>query len=121
MLKVKTIPILSRIISKLDIAPIVSVLKKTDVFKESKGKKDALKQLSSEKIVELGFEVLPEITAQLGNIGDDIPEFIALYYGVSREEAGEKDFSEVLNDLIHDKGIRTFFKTALRKKAECDA
>lgn len=121
MLKVKTIPVLLRIISKLDIAPIVSALKKADVFKESKGKKDALKQLSGEKIVELGLTVLPEITAQLCNIGGDIPEFVSVYYGISIEEANERDFSEVLNDLIHDEGIRAFFKTALRKKAERDA
>ena len=121
MLKIKTIPVLTRIISKLDIKPIVNSLKNADIFKESKGKKDALKQLSGEKAVELGFELLPEITAQLGVIGEDIPQFVATYYGISSEEAAEKDFAEVLNDIIHDEGIRGFFATALRKKVEREA
>ena len=55
MLKIKTIPVLTRIISKIDVKPIVESLKNADIFKESKGKKDALKQLSGEKAVELGF------------------------------------------------------------------
>lgn len=117
MLKIKTIPVLSRIVSKIDIKPIVASLKNADVFKEAKGKKDALKQLSGEKAAELGFEILPEITNQIGVIGEDIPEFVSLYYGISQEEANEKDIGEVINDLIHDTGIRTFFATALRKKA----
>ena len=117
MLKIKTIPVLTRIISKID----VESLKNADIFKESKGKKDALKQLSGEKAVELGFEILPEITVQLGAIGEDIPEFVALYYGISEEEAAEKDFAEVLNDLVHDEGIRGFFSTALRKKVGREA
>jgi hypothetical protein len=49
MLKIKTIPVLTRIISKIDVKPIVQTLKNADIFKESKGKKDALKQLSGEK------------------------------------------------------------------------
>lgn len=121
MLKIKTIPVLTRIISKIDVKPIVESLKNADIFKESKGKKDALKQLSGEKAVELGFEILPEITVQLGAIGEDIPEFVALYYGISEEEAAEKDFAEVFNDLIHDEGIRGFFSTALRKKVGREA
>lgn len=121
MLKVKTIPVLLRIIAKIDTKPLTDKLKRADIFKEAEGKKDALSQLSNEKMVELGFELLPEITAQLGNIGGDLPEFIALYYGISIEDAGERDFSQVLNDLIYDEGIRSFFKNALRKKAEREA
>ena len=35
-----------------------------------------------------------------------------------REEADEKDFGEVVRDLLGDEGIRSFFATALRKKVE---
>ncbi len=121
MLKIKTIPVLTRIISKLDLKPVIEIFKNADIFKEAKGKKDALKQLSGEKATELGFAMLAEITPQLGAVGEDLPEFVALYYGISIEEAAEKDFAEVLNDLIHDEGIRGFFATALRKKVEREA
>lgn len=118
MLKIKTIPVLTRIISKLDTKPVLDALKDADIFDKANGKKDAVKQLSGEKAAELGFNVLAAITPQLGRIGEDIPEFVSLYYGISREEADEKDLAEVINDLINDKGIRDFFATALRKKAE---
>lgn len=118
MLKIKTIPVLTRIVSKLDVKPIVESLKAADVFKEAKGKKDAMKQLKGDKAVELGFEILPSILPQLDRIGAELPEFVSLYYGISLEDAEEKDLAEVINDLINDKGIRDFFATALRKKVE---
>lgn len=121
MLKIKTIPVLTRIISKLDLKPVIELFKSADIFKDAKNKGDALKQLSGEKAAELGFTMLAEITPQLGAVGEDLPEFVALYYGISEEEAAEKDFAEVLNDLIHDEGIRGFFSTALRKKVGREA
>ncbi len=118
MLKVKTIPVLSRMIAKLDTKPIVETLKNADIFKNTGSKTEALAEIKGEKAVELGFELIAEITPQLDRIGDDIPEFISLYKGVSLEEAGEFDFAEVLNEIINDEGIRNFFKNALRKKVE---
>lgn len=121
MLKVKMIPVLSRIISKLDLKPVINTVRGADIFENTDTKEAALKQLNKEKAAELTFEILSDITPQLDKVGNDIPELISLYYGISREEADEKDFAEVLNDLINDEGIRAFFKTALRKKAERDA
>lgn len=118
MLKIKCVPVLARIIGKIDLKPIVKSLKEADIFKEVKNKKDAIEQFTDEKIVELGFEILPAIAPQIGAIGEDIPELVALYYDISVEEASEKDLLAVFNDFIHDKGIRGFFDTALRKKAE---
>lgn len=118
MLTVKTIPVITRIISKLDTKPIIRILKESDIFEEAHGKKEALAQLKGEKAVELGMEIFSEMTPQLGVIGADIPEIVALYYGISQEEANEKDIAEVINDLIHDEGIKSFFSTALRKKVE---
>ena len=120
MLKVKTVPVLARIIAKLDVKPIVKKLREADIFANNADKEQALEEIKGEKAVELGFELIAEITPQLDKIGDDIPEFIALYKGVSLEEAGEMDFSEVLNELIYDEGIRNFFKNALRRKVEHD-
>lgn len=118
MLKIKTIPVLSRIISKIDLKPVIRALKNADIFDKSENAKEAVKQLNKEKAAELAFEIISEITPQLDKIGEDLPEFVSLYYGITREEADEKDFGEVVNDLIHDEGIRGFFSTALRKKVE---
>ena len=118
MLKIKTIPVLTRIVSKIDLKPVVEALKNADIFKEAKNKQDALSQLSGEKALELGFEILPAITGQLGMIGEELPEFVALYYDISIEEAGEKDIADVFRDILPDKGILNFFSTALRKKVE---
>ena len=118
MLKIKTVPVLTRIIAKLDLKPVISILKNTDVFGEAKNKAEALKELKGEGAAELGFEILGAITPQLDRIGEDIPEFVSLYKGVSLEEAGEFDLAEIVNEVIHDEGITGFFKNALRKKAE---
>lgn len=118
MLKIKTVPVLTRIIAKLDLNPAIAALKEADIFAESKDKAEALKQLTNEKAAELAFQILAAVTPQLDKIGEDIPEFVALYKGVSLEEAGEMDLAEIVNDVIHDEGITGFFKNALRKKAE---
>lgn len=118
MLKIKTIPVLTRMIAKIDMKPIMNTLKNADVFDAATNKKDAVKQLSSEQMGELAFDLLAEITPQLDKIGEEIPEFVSLYKGVTIEEAGEMDVGEVINDLINDEGIRTFISRALRGKAE---
>ena len=77
-LKVKTLPVLSRIIAKLDVKPVIQTLKNADVFKGAKDKKQAVEELKGEKAMELGFEIIAEITPQLDKIGDDLYEFIDL-------------------------------------------
>lgn len=118
MLKIKTVPVLTRIIAKLDLKPAIETLKNADIFAESKNKNEAIQQLTKEKAAELAFDILAAITPQLGKIGEDIPEFVSLYKGVSLEEAGEYDLFEIVSEIIHDEGITGFFKNALRKKAE---
>lgn len=118
MLKVKTIPVLSRMIAKLDIKPILKRLKEADIFANATTKKEAIEEIRGEKAVELGIEVIADILPQLDRIGDDIPLFIALYKDVSIENAAEMDFAEILNEVINDEGIRGFFSTALRRKVE---
>lgn len=118
MLTVKTIPILSKMLAKIDVKPILKLLKEADIFKNAKDKKEALEELKGEKGVELGLKVVGEILPQLGEIGDDIPKFIALYKGVDLKEAENMDFSEVLGEIIHDEGIRRFFSNVLRRRAE---
>lgn len=116
MLTIGTIPILFKIIGKIDIKPITQRLKEMDIFDEPTDGKSAARQLSKEKVGILAFEILGDITPQLGKIADDLPPLIAAYKGISVDEAKKLDAVEVISELIHDAGIRSFFKTALRKK-----
>lgn len=120
MLTIGTMPIMLKIVGKLDIKPIIPMLKKLDIFEEPKDAedaKDALKKLSKEKAGVLACEVLAEITPQLGKIADDLPPLVAAYKGISVAEAQKLDAAEVINELVNDEGVRSFFKRALRKKA----
>lgn len=116
MLKIKTVPVLTRIIAKLDIKPAIEAIKNADIFEDSDNKTEAIQQITGEKAAELAFDILAAITPQLDKIGEDIPEFVSLYKGVSLEEAGELDLFEIVSEVIHDEGITGFFKNALRKK-----
>lgn len=118
MLTIKTMPILLKIVGKLDIKPIIPMLKDLDIFDEADSKENAVAQLSKEKVGVLAFEVIGELTPQLGKIADDIPPLVAAYKNVSIEEAEKLNAAEIINEIISDKGIRSFFQTALRKKAE---
>lgn len=120
MLTIGTMPIMLKIVGKLDIKPVISMLKTLDIFEEPKDgedAKDALKKLSREKVGVLACEVLAEITPQLGKIADDLPPLVAAYKGISVAEAQKLDAAEVINELVNDEGVRSFFKRALRKKA----
>lgn len=117
MLKIKVVPVLSRMISKLDVQPIIDVLS-TDIFNNTTNAKEALAELQGDKATELGGKIIAAILPQLGRIGDDVPEFVALYKGIPISEAEELDLAETINEIIYDDAIRHFFTTALRKKVE---
>lgn len=118
MLNIETLPLLLKIVSKLDITPVVEKLKGVDIFEEPKDGEDAKKQLSREKVGVIAMETIAELTPQLGKIADDLPPLVAAYKGVTVEEAKKLDAAEVINEIITDEGIITFFKRALRKKVE---
>ncbi len=120
MLTVKTVPVLMRMIAKLDIKPVINTLKEADIFKNAENKQEALAQLQGDAALELGTELIAEIAPQLDKIADDIPVFVALYKDMSLTEAGKLDFAEVLCDIRNDKDIINFFFKALRKKVEQD-
>ena len=121
MLTIKTMPMLLKIVGKLDIKPAVEMLKGLDIFEDAKDAKDAMKQLSREKVGILACEILCELTPQLGKIADDLPPLVAAYKNIPIAEAEQLDAAEVINEIIHDEGVTTFFKRALRKKAEQEA
>ena len=114
MLKIELIPQLFKIISKLDMKPIIEHLKNVDIYDENEGEKT----LSKEKVGLLTFEIFSELMPQLGKIGADIPEFVSIYKGVSLEEAKKLDLAEIINDIVNDEGILFFFKRAFKKRAE---
>lgn len=118
MLTIKTMPMLLKIVGKLDITPAINKLKTLDIFKEADSKEDAMKQLDREKVGALALEMLADLTPQLGKIADDIPPLVAAYKDITIAEAEKLDAAEVINEIIHDDGIVTFFKRALRKKVE---
>ena len=66
----------------------------------------------------LTIKTMPMLLKIVGKIADDLPPLVAAYYDISLEEAYKKDAAEVINDLINDEGIVSFFKRALRKKVE---
>lgn len=117
MLTVRTMPVLMRTVGKLDLDPIVTKLKELDIFDDVVGKKNALEQLTAEKVGILGMELIPVILPQLDRIADEIVPLVAAYKKVTPEEAEDLDAAEVINEIINDEGIRSFFVTALRKKA----
>ncbi len=118
MLNIETLPLLLKIVSKLDITPIIEKLKTVDVFEEATDAEGAKKQLSREKVGTVAMEIIADITPQLGKIADDLPPLVAAYKGVTVEEAKKLDAAEIINEIITDEGIITFFKRALRKKVE---
>lgn len=121
MLTIKTMPMLLKIVAKLDMKPVIDKLKAADIFDEPTDAKDAIKQLSKEKVATLAFEMIAEITPQLGKIADDLPPLVAAYKNISIAEAEQLDAAEMINEFIRDDGVTTFFKRALRKKAEQEA
>lgn len=118
MLTVGTLPILFKIVGKLDIKPIIPILQAENIFEDAENAAAAKKQLSKEKLGLLATKVIAEIMPQLTKIADDIPTFAAAYKGIPEEEAVKLDAAEFINDIINDEGIVRFFTNALRRKAE---
>lgn len=119
MLKIATMPILMRMASKIDMIPVIERLKKLDIIKDGqKVESDPAKRLTQEQLGVLAAEVMAEIIKQLDRIADDLPELVASYKGLTVEQANECDALEVIDEIIHDKGIRGFFSRALRPNAE---
>ena len=103
-----------KIVSKIDLKPIIEQLKEVDIFDNGK---TAIAQLDKEKVGILGMQVLTAITPQLGKIADDIIPLVAAYKNVSIEEAENLDALETIGEIFKDEAIVGFFKSALRKKA----
>lgn len=117
MLKIGMLPVLMRMVSKLDLKPIIQKLKKLDIFDDANTEQngETAPKITAEQAGELAFEIIAELTPQLDKIGEEIPEFVAQYEGISVEEAKNRDIFEVIKKLKEEKGIVNFLSLALKK------
>jgi redox-regulated HSP33 family molecular chaperone len=118
MLNIKSLQILLRITSRLDLTPVIDTLKDADIFTDAKSKEDALAQLTTEKAGELAVTAISALLPQLDTVADFLPELAAAYKGVTVEEANDLDTFAVLDEIIHDEGMTVFFKRALHDKVK---
>lgn len=118
MLNIKSLQILLRITSRLDLTPVIDTLKDADIFTDAKSKEDALAQLTAEKAGELAVTAISALLPQLDTVADFLPELAAAYKGVTVEEANDLDAFAVLDEIIHDEGMTVFFKRALHDKVK---
>lgn len=116
MLNVGTMQTLLRITSRLDLTPVIEVLKNADIFKDAKNRKEALQQLTSEKAGELAVTAVSALLPQLDTVADFLPELVSFYKGISIEDAVKADALEVIEEMMNDEGMTNFFKRALRGK-----
>lgn len=114
MIKIKLVPILTRMIAKIDTKPIIDILSDPDMVKATG---DAKNDLSASKM-KLGASLIAEFLRQSDKIGEELPEFVAIYKGVSIEETGEMDLIGIISEIANDEGIKRFFTGALRRKIE---
>ena len=112
MIKTKALPVILRVVSKLDLKPIIAKLKGLDLKSVESG------ALSSEDAGILAFEVFSEIIPQLGKIENDIVQLIADTRDITIKEAEQISAIDALQELFSDKELIDFFKSALTKKAE---
>lgn len=108
MLNIKSLQILLRITSRLDLTPVIDTLKDADIFTDAKSKEDALAQLTTEKAGELAVTAISALLPQLDTVADFLPELAAAYKGVTAEEANDLDAFAVLDEIIHDEGMTVF-------------
>ena len=112
MLNVKSIQILLKITSKLDFTPVFDVFKDEQLFSAVTNKKEALDQITPEKLGEIAVKIIGALIPQLDTVAEFLPELIAAYKGIPVNEAEQLDAMEALSEVFGDKGVRTFFKRA---------
>ena len=118
MINIGAMQILMKITARLDLTPVIDVLKSADVFTDAKDKKEALQQLTSEKAGELAVTAISALLPQLDVIADFLPELVSRYKDISVEDAAKLDAFEIIEEIVHDEGMIGFFKRALRGKAK---
>lgn len=109
-MKIKFLPVITRIISKLNISDFIKKLKEIDFEEES-----SLTNLSQEDLGKVGFLFLEVILTNINYVEEDIEMLIALYENKKKEEIQELDIVEEFTKIFEDEGIRKAFSFALKK------
>lgn len=112
MIKTKALPVILRVVSKLDLKPIIERLKKLDLKSVESG------TLSSEDKAILAFEVLSEFIPQLGKIDGEILQLIADTRDITLKEASEINIIDALHGLFADEDLIAFFQSWMKKLAQ---
>jgi hypothetical protein len=70
--------------------------------------------MDAEQKVAFGFEMIAAMMPQLGAVGDDLVELIALIKGVTVAETGELDAIQCVKDVFAEEGMLDFFMQRLK-------
>lgn len=111
-MKIKLLPILFNISSKIDLKDLIDNLEKLDIFDENQT------SITKEQEMQIGLEVISCILPQLGNISDDIIPLVCALKDVDEKTAEEMDIVEVFKEVFSNSKITGFLSKALQKKVE---
>ncbi len=110
MLKIKLLPVIFGIVGKLDLQPALAGIKNAYAAQANEQDTEELK-------TEIGFAIIESLLPQIGKVADDLPKLVAVYKGITVEEAGELDAIEEIKALAADAGVLKVFQSALQAKS----
>ena len=112
MIKAKALPVILRVVAKLELKPIIERLKKVDLKSVESG------ALSSEDKAILAFEVLSEFIPQLGKIDGEILQLIADTRDITIKEASELNIIDALQGIFMDEDLIAFIQSLMKKSVQ---
>lgn len=109
-MKIKYLPIITRIVSKINISECFQKIKEID-FSEGA----SLNNLSQDDLGKIGMVLLEVIVSKCNEIENDLELLIAAYENKKVEDIQELDLIDELKKIFSDEGIRKSFSFALKK------
>ncbi len=109
-MKIKYLPIITRIVSKINISECFQKIKEID-FSEGA----SLNNLSQDDLGKIGMILIEALVSKCNEIESDLELLIATYENKKVEEIQDLDLIEELKKIINDEGIRKSFSFALKK------
>ena len=77
------------------------------IGKEAKGKEAQDIEMTKNKI---GMNIILKLGSKLHEVRDELVKFIAIYRGISEEEATKVDMIDFIKELISDEDFTSFLK-----------
>ena len=77
------------------------------IGKEAKGKEAKDIEMIKKKI---GMNIILQLGSKLHEVRDELVKFIAIYRGISEEEATKADMIDFIKELISDEDFTSFLK-----------